>query len=105
MMMTLSRRWVRGAVCFVLLMTGSVLARAQEVSGNISGTVVDAAGAVGSGATVTLTNTDRAYVERILTTNKAGYYSATSLPLGTYSVTGSVLARAQEVSGNISGTV
>src|ERR1017187_2411698 len=87
MMMTLSRRWVRGAVWFVLLMTGSVLARAQEVSGNISGTVVDAAGAVVSGATVTLTNTDRAYVERILTTNKAGYYSATSLPLGTYSVT------------------
>jgi hypothetical protein len=87
MMMTLSRRWVRGAVWFVLLMTGSVLARAQEVSGNISGTVVDAAGAVVSGATVTLTNTDRAYVERTLTTNRAGYYSATSLPLGTYSVT------------------
>src|ERR1019366_8821097 len=75
MMMTLSRRWVRGAVWFVLLMTGSVLARAQEVSGNISGTVVDSAGAVVSGATGTLT------------TNKAGYYSATSLPLGTYSVT------------------
>ncbi|MGA1983643.1 MAG: carboxypeptidase-like regulatory domain-containing protein [Acidobacteriaceae bacterium] len=85
--MTLSRRWVRGAVWFVLLMTGLVLARAQEVSGNISGTVVDAAGAVVGGATVTLTNTDRAYVERTLTTNKAGYYSATSLPLGTYSVT------------------
>jgi hypothetical protein len=87
MMMTLSRRWVRGAVWVVLLMTGSVLARAQEVSGNISGTVVDAAGAAVSGATVTLTNTDRAYVERTLTTNKAGYYVATSLPLGTYSVT------------------
>jgi hypothetical protein len=86
-MMTLSRRWVRGAVWILLLMTGSILARAQEVSGNISGTVVDAAGAVVSGATVTLTNTDRAYVERTLTTNKAGYYSATSLPLGTYSVT------------------
>ncbi len=72
--MTLSRRWVRGAVWVVLLMTGSVLARAQEVSGNISGTVVDAAGASVSGATVTLTNTDRAYVERTLKTNKAGYY-------------------------------
>ena len=85
--MTLSRRWVRGAVWVVLLMTGSILARAQEVSGNISGTVVDAAGAAVSGATVTLTNTDRAYVERTLTTNKAGYYVATSLPLGKYSVT------------------
>jgi len=84
--MTLSRRWVRCAVWVVLLMTGSILARAQ-VSGNISGTVVDANGAAVSGATVTVTNTDRAYVERTLTTNKAGFYAATSLPLGTYSVT------------------
>ena len=86
-MMTLSRRWVRGAVWVVLLMVGSVLARAQEVSGSISGTVVDATGASVSGAKVTLTNTDRAYVERTVMTNKAGFYTATSLPLGTYSVT------------------
>src|SRR5580693_1097216 len=87
MMMTLSRRWVRGAVWLVLLMVGSVLARAQEVSGSISGTVVDATGASVNGAKVTLTNTDREYVERTVTTNKAGFYTATSLPLGTYSVT------------------
>jgi hypothetical protein len=86
MMMTLSRRWVRGAVWVVLLMVGSVLARAQEVSGSISGTVVDAAGASVSGAVVTLTNTDRAYVERTLKTDKAGYYTAPFLPLGNYSV-------------------
>jgi hypothetical protein len=87
MMMTLSRRWVRGAVWVVLLMVGSVLARAQEVSGSISGTVEDAMGASVSGAVVTLTNTDRAFVERTLKTDKAGYYSASSLPLGNYSVT------------------
>jgi Carboxypeptidase regulatory-like domain/TonB-dependent Receptor Plug Domain len=87
MMMTLSRRWVRGAVWVVLLMAGTFLARAQEVSGSISGTVVDATGASVSGAVVTLTNTDRAYVERTLKTDKTGYYTATSLPLGTYSVT------------------
>ncbi len=85
--MTLSRRWVRGAVWVVLLMVGSVLARAQEVSGSISGTVVDATGASVSGAVVTLTNTDRAYVERSLKTDKVGYYTASSLPLGNYSVT------------------
>ncbi len=85
--MTLSRRWVRGAVWVVLLMAGSVLARAQEVSGSISGTVVDATGASVSGAVVTLTQTDRAHVERTVKTNKAGFYTATSLPLGTYSVT------------------
>ena len=85
--MTLSRRWVRGAVWVVLLMAGSLLARGQEIAGSISGTVVDAAGASVSGAVVTLTNTDRAFVERTLKTNKAGFYTATSLPLGNYSVT------------------
>jgi hypothetical protein len=68
-------------------MVGSVLARAQEVSGSISGTVMDATGASVSGAVVTLTNTDRAYVERSLKTDKIGYYTASSLPLGNYSVT------------------
>src|ERR1035437_9249045 len=86
MMMTLSRRWVRGAVWVVLLMVGSVVARAQ-VSGSISGTVVDATGASVSGAVVTLKNTDRDQVERTVNTNKVGFYSATSLPLGNYSLT------------------
>ena len=36
---------------------------------------------------MTLTNTDRAYVERTLKTDKAGLYMAASLPLGNYSVT------------------
>jgi len=85
--MTLSRRWVRGAMWVVLLMVGSVLARAQEVSGSISGTFLNASGASVSGAVVTLTNTDRAYVERTLKTDKAGFYSAPSLPLGNYAVT------------------
>ena len=65
---------------------GFVFARAQEVSGSISGTVLDASGAPVSGAKVTVTNTDRAFVERVTTTNKDGFYTATSLPLGTYSV-------------------
>ncbi len=86
--MTLSRRWVRGAVWVVLLMVGSVAALAQgAATGSISGTVVDATGASVSGAKVTVTNTDRAYVERTVTTDKAGFYTATLLPLGNYSVT------------------
>jgi hypothetical protein len=87
MMMTLSRRWVRGAVWVVLLMTGSVMARAQEVSGSISGTVLDPTGASVNGAVVTLTQTDRAQVERTVKTDKTGFYTAGSLPLGPYSVT------------------
>lgn len=84
--MTWSRRWVRGAVLVVLLIAGAALARAQEISASISGTVVDATGASVSGALVTLTNIDRAYVERDVKTDKVGFYTATSLPLGNYSV-------------------
>ncbi|MDP9050806.1 MAG: Plug and carboxypeptidase regulatory-like domain-containing protein, partial [Acidobacteriota bacterium] len=85
-MMTLSRRWVRGAVWVAMLMVVSIAARAQEVSGSISGTVLDATGAVVNGAKVTVTNIDRAHVERTTATDKAGFYTATSLPLGNYSV-------------------
>ncbi len=84
--MTLSRRWVRGAVWVLLLIVGSVAARAQEVAGSISGTVVDPSGASVAGAVVTITNIDRAHVERVVKTTKAGYYTATSLPLGNYTV-------------------
>jgi hypothetical protein len=69
------------------MMAGSVLARAQEVSGSISGILVGAKGASVSGAVVTLTQTDLAQVERTVKTNAAGFYSATSLPLGPYSET------------------
>jgi hypothetical protein len=87
MMMTLSRRWVRGAVWIVLLVVGSVLARAQEVSGSIAGTVVDPAGAGVSGAGVTVTNTAQGHVYLSVKTNKTGYYSVSTLPPGSYSVT------------------
>jgi uncharacterized surface anchored protein len=59
---------------------------AQETTGSISGTITDPTGALIKGAKVTLTNTDRGDVERRLTTNSAGFYTATALPLGTYSV-------------------
>ena len=84
--MKLSKGWVRTAVWIVLLLGGSMLVGAQEVTGSISGTVVDASGAVINGAVVTLTNADRAHVERTVKTNKQGFYTASSLPLGTYSV-------------------
>ena len=64
----------------------SVGARAQDVTGSISGTIIDSSGASVKGASVTLTNTDRGQDIRKLFTNSAGFYTATSLPLGTYSV-------------------
>ncbi len=62
-------------------------ARAQEVSGSISGTVTAAGGGVVKGANVVLTNTGHNQVVRTVATNAKGYYAATSLPAATYSVT------------------
>jgi len=64
----------------------SIGAQAQDVTGSISGTITDSSGASVKGAAVTLTNTDRGQDVRKVITNSAGFYTATSLPLGTYTV-------------------
>jgi hypothetical protein len=84
--MTRLRHYVPALVLVALLTVFSVVAIAQETTGSISGTITDSSGASVKGAAVTLTNTDRGQDIRKLTTNSAGFYTATSLPLGTYSV-------------------
>jgi Carboxypeptidase regulatory-like domain/TonB-dependent Receptor Plug Domain len=69
-----------------LLFSFALSAAGQETTGSISGTVSDSSGAVIKGAIVTLTNTDRGAIVRTLTTSSAGFYTGTSLPLGTYTV-------------------
>ncbi|MGB9408388.1 MAG: carboxypeptidase regulatory-like domain-containing protein [Terracidiphilus sp.] len=85
--MNLSKRLLCSAVLAALLsfVCGSAWA-ADSLTGAISGTVTDPSGAVIVGATVTLTNTDRGQDVRVLTTGPAGYFTATSLPLGAYTV-------------------
>ena len=73
-------------VLAVFLTMFSVPTPAQETTGSISGTITDSSGATVKGATVTLTNTDRGENVRTVTTNSGGFYTATSLPLGTYTV-------------------
>ena len=71
----------------VTLLIAAHPARSQDAtSGSISGTVTDSNKALIKGAKVTLTNTDRNQVVRTVTTNSAGYYTATGLPLGLYTV-------------------
>ncbi len=71
------------AVSVSLLPTTSF---AQEISGSISGTVLDASGASIKGATIVLIDTDRNQDVRTLTSNGSGFFTGTSLPLGTYTV-------------------
>lgn len=70
-----------------LVFTASNATAQSATSGSISGTVTDATGAVISGATVTITNTDRGEDLRVTKTNGAGFFTAESLPLGAYKVT------------------
>jgi len=58
----------------------------SATSGSISGTITDTTGAAVPGATVVLSNTDRGQDLRTLQTNATGFYTATSLPLGTYTI-------------------
>jgi len=64
--------------------TGFLLA--QDISGTIGGTVMDPSGAGVPKAKVTITNTDRNVVAGSVTTDGRGNYSATFIPVGTYSV-------------------
>jgi hypothetical protein len=60
---------------------------AQDITGSIAGTVMDASGAGVPGAKVTVTNVDQNHAVRSLTTDGSGSYSAPLLQIGKYSVT------------------
>src|ERR1035441_3348934 len=59
---------------------------AQDISGTIGGTLLDPSGATVPNAKVTVTNTDRNQVVRVITTDATGTYSAPLIPVGQYSV-------------------
>lgn len=89
--MSILKRFVCSAVWVVALAAlvgfGCAGAWAQDTTtGSISGTITDSTGAVVKGASVKLINTDRGATIRTVTTNGSGSYTATSLPLGTYTV-------------------
>lgn len=58
---------------------------AQTVSGTIQGQVIDTNGAAVPGATVLIKNVETGQ-ERTLTSNEEGFYNATYLPIGRYTV-------------------
>ncbi|HTG85697.1 MAG TPA: TonB-dependent receptor, partial [Pyrinomonadaceae bacterium] len=70
----------------LLIFAISGVASAQEITGNLYGTVKDTTGAVVKGATVTLTDTEKQVVVRTLTTGDEGEWSAPNLLAGVYSI-------------------
>jgi hypothetical protein len=72
------------AVCVLLIFIPRL--HAQNLTGEIDGTVKDGSGAVIPNATVTLTNVDQNLVSRSLTTNAEGEFNAPLLAIGNYSI-------------------
>src|ERR1700687_2523093 len=75
------RLYFRVLVVLIAIFGCSTALWCQEVTGSIAGTVKDQTGAVVSGATVTITNTDKNVVVRTLTTASNGDYSPPAPPL------------------------
>ena len=77
----------RLAACLLaLLMTiGALQASAQTSLGQISGTITDASGSAVPGAVVKVTNVNTQDV-RTFSADQSGYFVATNLPIGDYSV-------------------
>jgi len=74
-----------GMVALCLAFAGGTAAFAQTTSGTIAGSVVDAAGAVVVGASVTATS-EQTNDKRSTTTNKVGAYRIESVSPGTYRI-------------------
>src|SRR5881394_1363570 len=75
----------RIAALLLLMVCGSVAIHGQTIFGRISGTVKDSNGSAVPSATVTITNAATNLV-RTVTTDEDGFYTATNLPVGTYTI-------------------
>src|SRR5216684_2470377 len=76
---------VKAVVTAVLWTIFGVTAVAQGIFGRISGTVTDSQGAVVAGVRIRIVN-EETKLERATTTDANGYYVASDLPVGVYSV-------------------
>jgi hypothetical protein len=73
------------SIVAALLLCFSIPAAAQITSGEITGTITDAAGAVVAGASVTATN-PATNTQRSTETSNAGVFTLTALPPGSYTL-------------------
>src|SRR5262249_54401536 len=79
---------IRILICLcacLLIGSGVILAQGVGSSGSITGTVTDSSGAVITNATVTATDPQRG-TRRTSSTDSAGRYEITGLPVTTYSI-------------------
>ena len=109
-----AKGWVRRAVkwaglsaALLVALSTSVWAQSSAL-GAIAGTVKDPSSAAVAGATVEIINQVTGVVERTVTTNSDGGFTATLLPIGVYKVivtaTGFARAEAPDIKVNVTET-
>ena len=95
-------------LAIALILSASVFASAQFDAGSITGFVTDPSGAALPHATITITNIGTGF-EKTLTTDSRGGFTATSLPIGNYSISakmaGFAEAKSQTIVLNAGATV
>src|SRR5437016_8242633 len=69
----------------LLILCAAISSSGQTIFGRISGTVKDSNGSAVPSANVTITNA-ATNLERTVTTDDDGFYTATNLPVGTYTI-------------------
>lgn len=79
------RRLILGVFAFMMIVAVAKVGTAQVLYSTFAGTITDTSGAVVPGAQVTFTN-EGTHLERTVTTNSSGGYTAATLPAGTYDV-------------------
>jgi hypothetical protein len=67
-----------------LLLAGGLVSYGQEVSGTITGVVLDPSGAIVTNAKIGITNMDRNLLIRTVTSDASGAYNVPFLPIGNY---------------------
>ena len=94
-----------GVFCVIVVMlVFGLKSNAQVTTGTVSGTVADSTGAVLPGANIVILNEDTG-ISRTVESDAGGRYSATSLSLGNYRITGSLAGFQTEVHSGILLTV
>src|SRR5437667_1370171 len=81
----MTRMPLRQLAVFVVVLLISVPVFSQTVTGTLNGTVTDKSGGALPGVTVTIRNVETG-LERVVVSDKAGFYNAPFLPVGRYNV-------------------
>jgi len=103
----IKNRIVVNLIVFLFLLfavLASSPATAQVVGATVSGTVADASGSIIVGAHISIKNKDTG-LERVLTTDSAGFYAAPNLLPGTYQITAAAKGFSNEARSNVVLTV